>query len=99
MTAMGKLAAKLQSAGRNWRWTEEGEGNIIDSDYDEHVHGCVQGPRQVDTKDRQRWRSQRDGNIDDFNEEGGSHPNNSNTQASNKTVFYWHPVCVRGLLV
>ena len=51
-----------------------GEGHVDDGGDDEHVDGRVRGPRRADTGDGRRWRSRRDSDKNDDDEEGGSHP-------------------------
>ena len=81
MMATHKLAARLHFAGRDRRWTEVGEGNIVDSGNNKHVDGHAQGLRWADTGDRQWQRSQRYGNSDNKDEEGGLHPTPGTTVA------------------
>jgi hypothetical protein len=51
-----------------------GEGDVDDGGDNEHVDGRVRGPRRADTGDGRRWRSRRDSDKNDDDEEGGSHP-------------------------
>jgi len=39
---------------RDWQRAEGGEGDVEDGADDEHVDGCVWGPRLVDTRNGQR---------------------------------------------
>ena len=63
---------------------EGGEGDVNDGVDDEHVDGCVWGPRLADTRNGRRWRLLRAGDNDDDVEEGGSHPTTPQTTATHE---------------
>ena len=56
------------------RWQAEGEEDDVDDSSDnKHINGHVWGPRQADAGDRRWQRSWRNNDINDDEEEGGSH--------------------------
>ena len=71
---------------RRWAEAEGGQGDVDDGVDDEHVDGCVRGPRLADTGNRQRRRLRHDGNNNDDVEEGRSHPTTPQTTAMRELV-------------
>ncbi len=69
---------------RDRQRAEGGEGDVDDGVDDEHVNGCVRGPRLADTRNGRRRRLRHDGDHDDDVEEGGSHPTTPQTTATCK---------------
>ena len=67
---------------RTRRQVEGGEGDVDDGVDDEHVDGCVRGPRLANTGNGRRRRLQRDSDNDDGVEEGESHPTTLQTTAT-----------------
>ncbi len=75
----------------NQQQAEGGEGDVDDSNDDEHVGGCVRGPCLGDTGNGRSWRrSQRGGDNDDDVKEGGSLPTTPRKMAMHKLAERLH---------
>ena len=75
---------------RRWAEAEGGQGDVDDGVDDEHVDGCVRGPRLADTGNRQRQRLRHDSYNNDDVEEGRSHPTTPQTTAMRELVERLH---------
>ena len=69
---------------RDRRQAEGGEGDIDDGVDDEHIDGCVQGPRLADTGNGQRQGLRHDGNNNNDVKEGGLHPTTPQTTVTHE---------------